>query len=193
MQRVAGVIERGEWDPAKAADAVSLDASDRHRRRVVLKTGKGRELLLDLPQSVALRDGDGLVLEDRSIVRVIGIPEPVLDIEVDSATDLMRLAWHLGNRHTDVQILDNGLRILADHVLADMLRGLGARVTPHEATFEPESGAYAQHAVAHHHHSLEEHEHHHHHGDGEHGQGHRHDRDRHHAHSHSHQQGQKKS
>ncbi len=181
MERIVGIIERGEWDPAKAVDTVSLDANDRHRRRIVLKTENGIELLLDLPQPLALRDGDGLVLEDRSIVGVTGMPEPVLDIEAANSIELTRLAWHLGNRHTDVQILDGGaLRIRADHVLADMLRGLGARVTPREAPFEPEAGAYdhAGHAPAHHTH-VHRHDHDHSHDDHHH----------HHDHTHPHARG----
>jgi urease accessory protein len=187
MQRVAGVIERGEWDAGKAVDAVSLDANDRHRRRIVLTTENGIELLLDLAQPVALRDGDGLVLADRSIVRVAGKPEPVLDVEADSATELTRIAWHLGNRHTEVQILERGLRIRADHVLADMLRGLGAQVTERDSTFEPETGAYEHSGQAHEHAHVHSHEHAHESGHSHHH--HHHDNAHHHDHDHDHAHG----
>ena len=76
---------------------------------------------------IALRDGDGLVLEDGAIVRVAGKPEPLVEIAAASPHELARLAWHIGNRHTDLQVVGDRLRIRRDHVLEDMLRGLGAR------------------------------------------------------------------
>jgi urease accessory protein len=92
-----------------------------------------------------LRDGDGLLLDDGAIVRVAGRPEPLVEIAAANASELARLAWHIGNRHIDVQIAGDRLRIRRDHVIEDMLRGLGARLTPIEAPFEPEGGAYAHH------------------------------------------------
>ena len=91
---------------------------------------------------VTLRDGDGLMLDNGAIVRVDGKPEPLVEISAADAIELARLAWHLGNRHTDVQIVGERLRIRRDHVLEDMLAGLGARLVPVEAPFEPEHGAY---------------------------------------------------
>ncbi len=88
-----------------------------------------------------MRDGDGLVLDDGAIVLVAGEPEALVEIAAGSALDAVRLAWHLGNRHTDVQIVGDKLRIRRDHVLEEMLRGLGATVVPLEAPFDPESGA----------------------------------------------------
>ena len=131
-------------DSAPAIDRVVLSADERHRRRIVLTGERGTTFLLDLPQATALRDGDGLMLEDGSIVLVAGKPEPVLDVEAASAAELARLAWHLGNRHTEVQIIGDKLRIRRDHVLEKMLKHLGARVTPLDAPFDPESGAYGQ-------------------------------------------------
>jgi urease accessory protein len=90
-----------------------------------------------------LRDGDGLVLENGAIVRVAGKHESLVEIAGSPACDLARLAWHLGNRHADVQVVGDRLRIRRDHVLEDMLHGLGARLAPVEAPFEPESGAYS--------------------------------------------------
>ena len=104
-------------------------------------TGEGgTAFLLDLPHAAALRDGDGLVLDDGAIVRVAGKPEPLVEITATSAHDLARLAWHIGNRHTDVQVMGDTLRIRRDHVLEDMLRGLGARMHALEAPFDPEQG-----------------------------------------------------
>ena len=126
---------------SSAADRVVLDADDRQRRRIVLTGESGTELLLDLAKPVSLRDGDGLLLDDGSLVRVCGQPEPLVEIRASSPREFVRLAWHLGNRHTDVQIVGDRIRIRRDHVLEDMLRGLGAGVTALEAAFDPEAGA----------------------------------------------------
>ena len=144
MLRSSSFVRASGVDPARVIDRVTLGADERHRRRIVLTGENGTTFLLDLPQAVALRDGDGLVLEDGAIVLVAGKPEPVLDIEAENATELARLAWHLGNRHTEVQIVGETLRIRRDHVLEAMLVHLGARVTPREAPFDPEQGAYGQ-------------------------------------------------
>ena len=140
MRRASAVKTAGSWDAANAIDRVVLDADDRHRRRVTLTGEGGIAFLLDLPHAAALRDGDGLVLEDGAIVRVAGKPEALLEITAASAHDLARLAWHIGNRHTDMQVMGDRLRIRRDHVLEDMLRGLGARVSALEAPFDPEHG-----------------------------------------------------
>ena len=142
MQRASEIRRAGEWDSAAAADRVVLDADERQRRRVTLTGERGTHFLLDLPHAIRLHDGDGLVLEDGAIVCVMGRPEPLLEIAAADAHQLARLAWHLGNRHTDVQIAGECLRIRRDHVLAEMLKGLGAVVTEIEAPFDPETGAY---------------------------------------------------
>ena len=142
MRRASEVKTAGTWNAAAAVDRVVLDADERHRRRITLTGEGGTAFLLDLPHATALRDGDGLVLEDGEIVRVAGKPEPLVEIAAASAHDLARLAWHIGNRHTDVQVVGDRLRIRRDHVLENMLHGLGARLTPIEAPFDPEHGAY---------------------------------------------------
>src|SRR5215469_3502009 len=96
----------------------------------------------ELPQATALKDGDGLVLEDGAIVRVAGKAEPLIEIAPASPHELARLAWHIGNRHAEVQVVGDTLRIRRDPVLEDMLRGLGARLRSLEAPFDPEHGAY---------------------------------------------------
>jgi urease accessory protein len=141
LRRVATIRQAGEWDMQLAADRVTLDAADRNRRRVVLTGESGTALLLDFERPVVLRDGDGLVLDDGSIVRVAGKHEPLVEIAAASPHALVRLAWHLGNRHTDVQIVGGRLRIRRDHVLEEMVKGLGASLTPIEAPFDPESAA----------------------------------------------------
>ena len=146
MKLASQVRLAGDWAEAGAIDRVVLDSDERQRRRIVLTGEKGTTFLLDLAQSTMLRDGDGLVLEDGTIVRVVGRPEPLIEIAAADAHELARLAWHLGNRHTDVQVTGERLRIRRDHVLEEMLLRLGARLTPVEAPFEPERGAYDHHA-----------------------------------------------
>ncbi len=145
MKRASQTRSAGCWDAKAAIDRVVLDAGERHRRRVVLTGERGTVFLLDLPQAVALRDGDGLVLDDGSVIRVTGKPEPLIEIAARTPHELARLAWHIGNRHTDMQVAGDRLRIRRDHVLEAMLRGLGAQLTPIDAPFDPEAGAYAAH------------------------------------------------
>ena len=164
MKRAHAVKMAGHWDSGGAVDQVLLDAHERQRRRVVLTGERGTTFLLDLPQVIALRDGDGLVLDDGGIVRVIGRPEALVEIVAADSHALARLAWHIGNRHIEVQIVGDRLRIRRDHVIEDMLRGLGALLTPLDAAFDPEQGAYAQthghgHAHAHDHHHTRDHDH----------------------------------
>jgi urease accessory protein len=152
MLRVTGIRHNGAWDIATARDRVVLDAGDRRRRRIVLRGEKGTEFLLDLAAPVNLLDGDGLVLDDGSIVGVAGAPEPLIEIEAAGALEAVRLAWHLGNRHTEVQILGDKLRIRRDHVLEEMARALGARLAPLEAPFDPEPAS--PHGHEHHEHEA---------------------------------------
>jgi urease accessory protein len=149
MKRVASVKSAGQWDVAAAADRVVLDAGDRQRRRIVLKGEQGTEFLLDFAKPVSLRDGDGLVLDDGATVLVAGAMESLIEVCAHSALDTVRLAWHLGNRHTDVQVIGDHLRIRRDHVLEEMLRGLGAHLTRLEAPFDPEPDAPHEHGHAH--------------------------------------------
>ena len=141
MHRVTTIKQAGEWAAHDAIDRVVLDAGDRQRRRIVLKAEKGTEFLLDFAKPATLRDGDGLLLDDGSIVLVTGQPEALIEVSAHGPLDVVRLAWHLGNRHTDVQIVGDKIRIRRDHVLEDMLRGLGAHLTPLDAPFDPEAGA----------------------------------------------------
>jgi len=149
MKRVTAIKPAGGWDANAAGDAVVLDAQDRHRRRVVFVGIEGATYLLDLPRPAQLRDGDALVIEDGTFVRVSGKPEPLVEIAAVTPHELARLAWHIGNRHTEVQIAGDRLRIRRDHVLEEMLRGLGATLTFVDAVFDPEHGAYAQHGHGH--------------------------------------------
>jgi len=145
MRRVSSVCRNRNIDASHVVDRVMLEASDRNRRRIVLTGEKGTEFLLDFANPVALRDGDGLVLDDGSIVLVAGAPEALIEISARSPLDIVRLAWYLGNRHAELQIVGEHLRIRRDHVLEQMLRGLGAQVTPLEAPFDPEPVAPQDH------------------------------------------------
>ena len=144
MRSAREVKPAGQWH-ATAIDRVVLGADDRHRRRLVLTAERGTRFLLDLAHATVLRDGDGLVLDDGSVVCVSSGVEPLAEIESRHALDFVRLAWHLGNRHTDVQILGNKLRIRRDHVLEDMVVGLGGCVTHTQAVFEPEISGSGHH------------------------------------------------
>jgi len=141
--RARAVRPAGSWDDIAAVDAVSLDYDSRHRRRIVLTTENGRELLLDLPRAVALRDGDGLALDGGGVVRVAARPEQLAEIHAHDEGELARIAWHLGNRHLPVQFIGDRLRIRVDHVIEEMVAILGGHVAHVEAAFDPESGAYA--------------------------------------------------
>jgi urease accessory protein len=141
MRYVSGIADAGTWDRARAVDRVVLDADDRARRRIVLTTEKGMKLLLDFAEPMMLRDGDGLVLDDGTAVLVTGTAEPLVEVRAPAPAELVRIAWHIGNRHTDIQFVDGAFRIRRDHVLEEMLAGLGARVTPLEAPFDPEPAA----------------------------------------------------
>jgi urease accessory protein len=141
VKRVIAIKPAGAWDEASAADRVLLDAGDRQRRRIVLKTEKGGEFLLEFARPVNLRDGDGLALDDGTVVLVRGEPEALVEVSAYTPLDAVRLAWHLGNRHTDVQVFGGKLRLRRDHVLEEMLRGLGAHLTLLVAPFDPERGA----------------------------------------------------
>ena len=138
MRHVGGIADAGTWDRARAVDRVMLNADDRVRRRIVLTTERGLKLLLDFPRPMILRDGDGLVLEDGSTVEAAGQTEPLAEVSAKAPLDFVRLAWHIGNRHTDVQFVDGRFRIRRDHVLEEMVKGLGAIVTLVEAPFDPE-------------------------------------------------------
>jgi urease accessory protein len=144
VRRAIKVLAAGAWEARRARASVVLDYEDRYRRRIQLHDSNGEAFLLDLARPTALRDGEGLELDDGSILRIVAADERVADVRAASASELARIAWHIGNRHTPLQILaENTLRIRDDHVLIEMVEGLGGRVVRCEAPFSPEAGAYA--------------------------------------------------
>jgi urease accessory protein len=193
MIRATKVLGQHRWTQS-AADTVVLDFDDRHRRRMAMTGTRGLEFLLDLENAVALRGGDALVLEDNRLIEVVAAAEPLVEIRGADPLHLVRVAWHLGNRHLPTQIMPKGLRIRRDHVIEAMVKGLGARIIEIEAPFDPEGGAYAQaahdhvaHDHGHHgHHHHDDHAHHHHHGDHDHHHHDEHCDHDHHHHDHSH-------
>ena len=142
MIRATRVQGQHRWSEP-AADTVVLDFDDRHRRRMAMTGTRGLEFLLDLENAVALRGGDALVLDDGRLIEVVAAPEPLVEIRGNDPHHLVRVAWHLGNRHLPTQIMPKALRIRRDHVIEAMVKGLGARVIEIEAPFDPEGGAYA--------------------------------------------------
>jgi urease accessory protein len=175
MIRATRVLPQQRWDRA-AADTVVLGFDDRHRRRIAMTGTRGLKFLLDLENAVALRGGDALVLEDGRLIEVVAAPEPLAEIRGHDPQHLVRVAWHLGNRHLPTQITAKGLRIRRDHVIEAMAKGLGARVIEIEAPFDPEGGAYAGSGHATPDHSAHDHRDHDHHDEGcDHGHSHAHD------------------
>jgi len=138
--RATRVIAAGAWD-GEPADRVVLEFDDRHRRRIHMSGEGGLSFLLDLASAVALRSGDGLVLEDGRLVEVVGAAEDLCEIAATDAAHFLRLAWHLGNRHLPVQVGDGSLRIRRDRVIEEMVAGLGGRMRAVKAPFDPETRA----------------------------------------------------
>ena len=148
MHRASIHLPAGQWPQETAAGSLTLDFDARHRRRFRLTADQGDDILLDLPQAIAMADGDGLRLDDGRWLKVQAAPEDLVEIRHEDPLQLMRLAWHLGNRHLPTEIRDHVLRIRPDHVIEDMLRGFGADLQTVEAAFQPEGGAYG---LGHHH------------------------------------------
>jgi urease accessory protein len=152
MIRATRIIRRDALRSGEIVDRIVLDHGDRHRRRLAMRGVGGLSFLLDLAEPAVLDDGDALALEDGRLVWVEAAPEPLLEIRADSPLGLKRLIWHIGNRHIPAEIADDAVYIGFDHVLAEMVRGLGGTAEPVERPFRPEGGAYAGEAAEHHHH-----------------------------------------
>jgi len=146
------VVQRKLGAPAPHDALLVLPFELRQKSRLRITVASGEEIGLFLARGTILRDGECLQADDGRVVRVVAADEDLFEVRCADADALARAAYHLGNRHTPVQVGAGWLRLAADDVLAGMLRGLGATVTPIRAPFEPEAGAYA---AGHHAHSGE--------------------------------------
>lgn len=161
----------------KRAPQVELDWDVRQKSRFDASDSQGRTLAVFLPRGSVVRGGDVLVAEDGSLIRVLAAPQPVLEVrscaEHGNPFDLLRAAYHLGNRHVPLELKPDHLKLEPDHVLAEMLRMMHLVVSETQAAFEPESGAYGSESHSH--------------GGGHgHGQGHKHKHEPGHEHAHVH-------
>jgi len=161
LPRATRILAAGHWVDRTARDTVTLDYDDRHRRRRRYTAEAGLDFLLDLETATVLRDGDGLLLEGGGVIRVRAAAESLFEVTARDPAHLLRLAWHLGNRHLPAQLDGSRILIRHDHVIEQMLAGLGATLRAIEAPFDPEGGAYGEH-------NRSDHQHHHHHGDSDH-------------------------
>jgi urease accessory protein len=154
------------------AATVQLDWDVRQKSRFECTDSMQRQIGVFLPRGTVVRGGDVLVAEDGSLLRVLAAAQDVLRITIcaqhGSPFDLIRAAYHLGNRHVQIELKPDHLKIEPDHVLADMLRAMHLIVTAVNEPFEPEGGAYSAHSGHHH------------------GHGHEHAHHHEHAHSHAH-------
>jgi urease accessory protein len=148
MTTITDILPAGGWS-GHAVDMVVLDYDGRHRRRIVLTGVSGARYLLDLPEATHLKDGDGLLLAAGGVIQVVAKAEPLLEVTAHTPADLLRLAWHIGNRHLAAQVFADRILIRRDHVIAHMLEHQGAHVREIEAPFDPEGGAYQEHSHAH--------------------------------------------
>jgi urease accessory protein len=148
---------------AKRAAVVALDWDARQKSRLEATDDRGVRVAIFLARGTVMRGGDVLVADDGTLIVVRAAPQVLMAVRATAAAALVRAAYHLGNRHVPVDIRTDSLRFEPDHVLGDMLRGLGFEVSSIEDGFEPEAGAYHAHAQA----AV-------------------HDRDEHHGHDHPH-------
>lgn len=163
MKRATTIIPSGDGRlaNAKKLGSITLTREERYRRRIVCKSDEGDAFLLDLAEATYLPDGTGLELDDGDIVVVRAAPEDLLQVTALEIDNLMRIAWHIGNRHTPAEVTAEAIFIQPDHVLADMVRGLGGTVAEVSRPFEPEGGAYGGHGSLErgHHHGSSHHDH----------------------------------
>ncbi len=184
MQRATTIIRKPAVKSDRIVDSVSLDHEGRHRRRIALTGEKGLEFLLDLKRAAILNDGDALKLEDGSLVLVKAAPQTLLEIRAENPLRLLKVSWHVGNRHTPAEITADAIYIENDHVLAEMVRGLGCATAVVSRPFQPERGAYDEcgHDHGHSHGHGHSHDHNHEHAHGAHVHTHAHDHDHDHVH-----------
>jgi len=176
MPRATRVLPAAERRQGRVIDTLILPFAQRQAQQGFLFGVNGTCVELDLAEPARLRTDDALVLDDGTLVEVVAEAEPLIEARAADLPALARLAWHLGDRHVPVQVLERRLRLRPDPAIAALLESLGAKLVTIEAPFEPEGGAYAAAAGEHHHHGHDHHDHH----------DHDHDHDHHHDHKHDH-------
>ena len=174
MLRATSIIRKSAIGGRIPVDSITLDRQARYRRRILLTTDRGHEVMIDLAEATYMAHGDALELDNGTLIKIIAAPEPLLEIHAHGAAELARIAWHIGNRHTPAEIGRDAIFIQPDHVLEEMVTGLGAHVHRVERPFEPEGGAYGGKGPL-----IESH----------HGHGGGHSERRHHAHDRTHEHG----
>jgi urease accessory protein len=173
--RAVSVLPAGGARTIAPSGRTVLAHDERHLRRRAIELADGSKVLVDLPEPVALNDGDRLVLEDGRHIEILAAPEEVYDIRARDGVHLTELAWHIGNRHLAAGIEADRIVILRDHVIKAMLEGLGATVREVSEPFKPVRGAYSGHGGAHDHSHAHSH-----------AEAHSHSHGDKHSHSHSH-------
>ena len=148
MIRITQILESKSLPTA----TLSLPVNSRVKSRLKVTLDDGREAGLFLPRGKILRNGDLVASEDGIVVEIKAAPELVSTVTSDNPHALAVASYHLGNRHVPLQVEPTWLRYLHDHVLDDMIKGLGLSVKTETAPFEPEAGAYQSSANGHHHH-----------------------------------------
>ena len=196
MPRATRVLRAAERRDTSAVDTLILPHAQRQAQKGFLFGVKGTCVEIDFAEPVRLRTDDALVLDDGGLVEIVAEPEPLIEARAADLPALARLAWHLGDRHVPVQVLERRLRLKPDPAIETLLQNLGAKVVAIDAPFEPEGGAYdaavGDHGHDHHHHDHghDHHEHGHHDHGHAHGHDHGHDHDHHdhghHKHDHKH-------
>lgn len=173
--RAVSVLPAGGAGTIAPSGRAVLAHDERHLRRRAIELADGSKVLVNLPEPVALNDGDRLVLEDGRHIEILAAPEEVYDIRARDGVHLTELAWHIGNRHLAAGIEADRIVILRDHVIKAMLEGLGATVREVSEPFKPVRGAYSGHGGAHDHGHAHSH-----------AEAHSHSHGDKHSHSHSH-------
>ena len=154
LPRAGAVVRKAERKAEAPApfDTAVLTHDERHLRRRVIGLSQGGKLMIDLPKPVMLENGDLLALDDGRHAEIVAAEEELFDIRASNPVHLAELAWHIGNRHLAAEIEEDRILILRDHVIGEMLEGLGAKVAEVVEPFQPVRGAYAEgHSHGHHH------------------------------------------
>lgn len=191
MLRATTIVRKPAVRPERVVDTVVLDHEGRNRRRIALKGEGGLDFLLDLDKATQLNDGDAVKLEDGRLIAVKAAAQRLLEVRAENPLRLLKVAYHVGNRHAPAEITAEAVYVEEDHVLAEMIRGQGCTASVVIRPFQPERGAYDHdcghdhsHGHSHHGHSHSHSESHSHH---EHGHAHSHAHADHgHSHTHSH-------